>query len=133
MEVLMVWLAGALAFVSIMAVDVWTFWTIGHLLSPRPWRIIAVGLLALGIAVGMWLGCLFIYKVAPGLRYIGFPVPGLVLQLEDGRWVDYVGLIPVVVPFNVFTVASCFLLPVSLGLVVRRLAIGPSPRRSALP
>ena len=129
----MVWLAGAFIFVSMAAVDVWTFWTIAHLPSPRPWRIITVGLLTLGIAVGIWLGCLCTYQVAPGLRYIGFPLPGLVLQLEDGRWVDYVGLIPVVLTFNVFTVASCFLLPVSLGLVVRRLALGRSPLPSALP
>jgi hypothetical protein len=128
----MVWLAGAFLFASMAAVDVWTFWTIGYLPSPRPWRIIAVGLLTIGIAVGMWLGCFFTYQVAPGLRYIGFPAPALALQLEDGRWVDYVGLIPVVLPFNVFTIASCFLLPVSLGLVVRCLAIGPSPRPSAL-
>jgi hypothetical protein len=121
----MVWLAGAFAFLSMAAVDVWTFWTIGRLPSPRPWRIVAVGLLTLGIAIGIWLGCLFTYHVAPGLRYIGFPVPALALQLEEGRWVDYVGLIPVVVPFNVLTVASCFLLPVALGLVVRRWTIGP--------
>jgi hypothetical protein len=127
----MVWLAGAVAFVSMAAVDVWTVWTIAHLPSPRSWRIVAVGLLTIGIALGMWLGCLFTYQVAPGLRYIGFPVPALVLQLEDGRWVDYVGLIPVVLPFNVFTIASCFLLPVSLGLVVRRLVMGPSPRPPA--
>jgi hypothetical protein len=128
----MIWLAGAFIFAAMAAVDVWTFWTIGYLPSPRPWRIISGGLLTIGIAVGMWLGCFCTYQVTPDLRYIGFPVPGLVLQLEDGRWIDYVGLIPVVLPFNVFTIVSCFLPPISLGLVVRRLAVGPLPRPSAL-
>jgi hypothetical protein len=60
------------------------------------------------------------------LRAIGFPVPALVLLLENDQWVDYVGLFPVIVPFDVFAIASCFLLPVSLGLVVRRLSVGMS-------
>ena len=120
----MIWLAGALMFVSLAAVDVWTFWTIYHLSSPRPWWNIAVGAIAFGTALGMWLGAAFTYQVAHDLRYIGFPVPGLVLRLENDRWVDYVGPIPIIVPFNVFTVASCFLLPVSLGLAVQRLSVG---------
>jgi hypothetical protein len=128
----MIWLAGAFLFALMAAVDVWAFWTIGNLPSPRPWRIISVGLLIIGVAVGLWLGCFFTYQVAPDLRYIGFPVPGLALQLENGRWVDYVGELVFVIPFNVFTIASCFLLPVSLGLVVRRLAIGKPQRMSAL-
>jgi hypothetical protein len=76
----MVWLAGAFTFAAMATVDVWMFWSIAYLPSPRPWRIISVGLLTIGIASGIWLGCFFTYQVAPGLRYIGFPVPGLVLQ-----------------------------------------------------
>ncbi len=119
-------LVAAAGLAVIAAVDTWTFLAIAHLPSPRPWRIVAVGLLTIGATLGMWLGCFFTRQVAPALRYVGFPIPALALQLEDGRWVDYVGLIPVVVPFNIFTVASCCLLPVSGGLLVRRLAAGSS-------
>ena len=124
----MVWLAGAIAFFSMVVVDVWTFRAIGYLPTRRFWRAVSFGLFTVGIVAGFWLGISFTYQVAPDTRYIGFPVPGLVLQLEDGRWVDYVGLLPVVVPFNVIMIASCFLLPVSIGLVVRRLVVGSPPR-----
>ncbi len=123
-----IWLAFALVFFSMAAIDIWTFRTINHLSSRRPWRGIALGSLTIGIPIGVWFGCALTYQVAPDMRYIGFPVPFIVLQLENDRWVDYVGLIPVIVPFNVFTIASWFLMPVSLGLVLRRLSVGSSPR-----
>jgi hypothetical protein len=124
----MMWVAAALGVVVLAAVDAWTLRSIRRLPSQSSWRFASVGLLIIGIALGLWLGCFFSYRVAPDFRYIGFPVPGLVLHFEDGRWVDYVGLVPVVVPFNVFIIASSCLLPVSLGLLIRRSLAGPSSR-----
>jgi hypothetical protein len=83
-------------------------------------------LFVIGTALGPWLGCAFTYQIAPDLRYIGFPAPVVVLHLEDGRWVDYVGLIPVIVPLNMFVIASCCLFPVSVGLLAMRLLRGSS-------
>ncbi len=130
---LMVWLAAATALSVIAAVDIWTIRAISHVPSPRAWRTVAIGLLTIGIALGIYLGCFFTYQVAPDLRYIGFPAPGLVLHLEKGHWVDYVGPIGFVLPFNVFAVASCCLLPVSGCLLVRHLAVGWPPRPSDAP
>jgi hypothetical protein len=116
----MVWLVAIIVFVVLALVDAWTLRSILRLPSRSPWRFVSVGLLVVGLALGLWLGCSFTYEVAPDWQYVGFPAPGLVLHREGGRWVDYVGLIPVVVPFNVFVVASFALLPFSIGLLIGR-------------
>jgi hypothetical protein len=120
----MIWFAAGSGLVLMAAIDLVTFRVVGSLPSPRPWRVAAVGSLVMGAALGIWLGCLVTYQVAPDLPYIGFPCPCLVLQLENGRWVDYVGLIPLIAPFNVFMIASSCLLPVSSSLLIRRLLAG---------
>jgi len=115
----MIWWIATLAAIVLAAADAWTLRAVWRLRWPSSWHIATLGLLAMGLLLGLFVGCILNYPVAPGVRYVGFPFPALVLRFEDGRWIDYVGLIPVIVPFNVFVIASCALLPVTVGLLIR--------------
>jgi hypothetical protein len=114
---------------AMMAIDALTFGIVWNLPPPRPWRILAIGLFTIGIAVGVWLACFFTYQSGPNRRTVGFPIPAAIFQLENGVWVDYISPFVIVIPFNVLIIATCFLLPVSLGLAVRRLVIGLLPTK----
>ena len=58
--------------------------------SPRLW-LASAGLFVLGSSLGLYSAFYVEWSPAETLRYIGFPWPYIVLRLEDGRWVDYVG------------------------------------------
>lgn len=57
---------------------------------PRIWPRLYYFALACGAALGIfWAG--YHHQNAKGTqRYIGYPVPYFIFQLEGGRWVDYV-------------------------------------------
>jgi hypothetical protein len=74
----------------------------------------------LGILLGFWLGGFVTLQVEPDMRFVGIPFPGVALHLEKGHWVDYVGFIPVILPCNAFIWTSLCLMPISVGLVIRR-------------
>ena len=109
---------------AMVSIDVLTFGVVWNLPRPRPWQLLTVGLFTIGIAVGVWLACFFTYQSGSNRRTVGFPIPAAVFQWENGVWVDYIAPFMIVIPFNVLTIATCFLLPVSLGLTVRRMIIG---------
>jgi hypothetical protein len=117
----MFWIAAVLGFITLAAIDAWTLRRISRPSTPRIWRHLTIGLLAIGALLGAWLGFAFTYQVAPDHRHIGFPLPLLVLCWENGRWVDYVGPILLLGPLNVFIIASFCLFPISIGMVTRLL------------
>ena len=116
----MIWIVAAVSGLLLFAVDVWTLRTVWNRATPRPWRVAAVAALVTGVGLGFWIGCSYTYHVTSNLQYIGFPIPVIALQLEDGHWVDYVSFLPITVPFNVFVVVSSCLLPVTVGLLISR-------------
>lgn len=116
-------MAGALLVVVLAVVDLWTLRAVRRLSSRRSWSMAINALLVGGVASGLWVGGGYDHQVAPEIRSIGFQIPALVLRLEDGRWTDYIGLFPVIVPFNALCLVSCGLLPITAGLLVRRWVI----------
>ncbi len=42
-----------------------------------------------GSVLGVWLSLRFQYPVGPSLRFAGAPLPLVVFQKENGRWLDY--------------------------------------------
>jgi len=105
------------------AVDYGTFHAISRLTHPGRWRAIAVTSLVLGVPASFWFGAVFQYQVTPTVKYCGFPFPAAVFVLENGRWVDYVSGLPMVL-VNVFLLTAIFLLPVLVALVLRALLRG---------
>jgi hypothetical protein len=85
---------GALILIlPVLAADVWLLATTGKKqfktwTQARAWmRLVAV--VAIGVALGVWLGFFVQYKWGTNLRVIGFPVPVCFLHLEDGKPKDY--------------------------------------------
>jgi hypothetical protein len=112
----MIWLAVATVLLAV-AFDGLTLMLVRRQPRPRPWALIAWLFLLVGVAVGGWCGFLYRYQWSEGVELLGFPIPILVFKLEDGHWVDYVGN-PLLGFVSVSLVASAFLLPVTLGLLV---------------
>jgi hypothetical protein len=58
------------------------------------WNALALAWLA-GAGLGVWSGFFFEYQPSPKLKFLGFPVPVVVFQLEgppgDEDWVDFPG------------------------------------------
>src|SRR5258708_27433208 len=48
-------------------------------------------LLVLGFCVAIWATFFVEYQAGPNYRILGFPWPVVLLHLESGRWVDFVG------------------------------------------
>jgi hypothetical protein len=113
-----------LALLSILVVlgliHVVAFYLVGRLPRPRRWRAIGTCLILVGGAIGLWSGACFEYQVSERHRFVGFPIPMAVFQLEDGRWVDYIGN-PLVVLLDGFLVATALLAPFTVLLVVKSL------------
>jgi hypothetical protein len=113
----MILIAGLAIVVVVAVVDVFTLASIRRQPQPRAWRAATALLLSAGVAVGVWCAFFWRYAWSEELEVLGFPIPLLVFQWEGGRWVDYVGN-PILGFVSLFLVASAFLLPVSLGLVL---------------
>src|ERR1700738_5173213 len=113
----MIWLVGFLVVVEVMGADVLTFWLIRHQPRSGVWRAIAIALLVVGVLVGSWSAFCWRYPWSENMEALGFPIPVVVFQWEDGRWVDYVGN-PLLAFVSLFLVASAFLVPVLVGMVV---------------
>jgi hypothetical protein len=64
----------------------------------------------LGGAIGTCTSFCVVWQRSPTLRYRGFPFPAFIWQLENGKWVDYVGS-PLTAVMNVtlFAGAGAFL------------------------
>jgi hypothetical protein len=72
--------------------------------------------------IGILLGCFLSvveYPYSPTARIVGFPFVSAVLELSDGRWLDFVG--PLTLPAAIGNMAAGYLLPyIVFALVVRR-------------
>lgn len=103
-------------FALLISINVATFRNLHRLRTP--WPRCAKVLALIGSLVGLWLGFAFVYQPAPDLKIQGWPFPILVFLLENGRWVDYVGMIWLVGPFNALLVETLCLLPISVAIAV---------------
>jgi hypothetical protein len=88
-------------------------------ISPiRSWRWLVVFLV--GIFAGL-IGLFSAYQVSwspsPTIRYLGFPFPAMLWQLEDGRWVDYVGT-PITAVMDVALFVAVATLPLLAWIIV---------------
>jgi hypothetical protein len=76
---------------------------------------------------GFSLGFDFRYAVSDTVEFQGFPIPLAFFVLEEGRWVDVIGIPPLGL-LNVFLIDSIFLVLLSLAMFVillrRRSAAG---------
>ncbi len=114
-------LAGALIVAVLLAVPIWTFRTIAVRGLPAWWGRLAAIALLLGAVCGFTSGCVVTWQVSDGERYVGFPIPAVLLLKEHGRWVDYEGFLTLMAPYlDALLVATVFILPVSLVLLFRR-------------
>jgi hypothetical protein len=83
----------------------------------KRFKVVLALLLPLGCVTAVW--CTFFCEYQPSLmwRIQGFPMPVLVLHLENGNWVDYVGGPGIIVDFIVVT--SVVALPATVPLILR--------------
>jgi hypothetical protein len=114
-----------LLFVAIVAVLGWVVFRTAQSLAVhgagRQWRIAFVLMGATGLAFGSWCALYAKYQTDECTRYIGAPVPTLVLILEDGRWVDYISpASPLIALLDLLAVCFCFVMPVSIGYKLSR-------------
>jgi hypothetical protein len=116
MASLMIWLVGMAVVIAAAVADVVTLRLIRHRPWPGKWRVTASVLLLVSIPVGWWSAFCWRYSWSEGVEVLGFPIPVMVFQWEDGRWVDYVGN-PFLGFVSLFLVASAFLLLVSAGML----------------
>ena len=88
------------------------------LASPYPQRRLAIFIivLVLGLFFGGWFGFAFEYHASGTLRVVGFPLPVVLFQRQDGEWFDF---LPPVPPLNgianLAVIASLFLAPLNLA------------------
>jgi len=57
-------------------------------------------LASIGGVIGLYCSFYVRWQPSPTLRYLGFPFPAMIWQLENGEWVDYVGT-PVTAAMNI--------------------------------
>ena len=70
-------------------------------------------------AVGLFCSFNVRWQPSPTIRYLGFPFPAMLWQLENGKWVDYVGG-PITGAMNVIWFAAVGLVPVFAWVVWQR-------------
>lgn len=74
------------------------------LAAPLPGRksllLFALALAVLGGMIGFYCSFWVRWQPSPTLRYLGFPFPAMIWQLENGEWVDYVGT-PITAAMNI--------------------------------
>jgi hypothetical protein len=116
----MIWLAGVAVVIAVAVLDAFTLRAVYAQTRSTVLRIVTAILLLMGVTAGCWIGCIFRYPWTETVQLQGFPIPIMAWQLEEGRWVDFVGILPLGM-VNLFLVASVFLLPISLRLLLGRL------------
>ncbi|MGN6625993.1 MAG: hypothetical protein ACTHLN_05185 [Tepidisphaeraceae bacterium] len=79
-----------------------------------------VVLAILGGIVGLVCSFYVRWQPSPTIRYLGFPFPAMLLQLENGEWVDYVGG-PITAVMNVIWFAAVCVVPVFVWVLFQRL------------
>lgn len=111
----------ALGIAAVMvALHIWTFRGILRQGVPAWWRRGAALAVCTGFVTGLVSGVVIRWRPEAGVEYVGFPLPGMLLPYEDGRWVDYVGPTVIICPLlNALLVATVFVLPFSTALLVR--------------
>jgi hypothetical protein len=72
------------------------------------WLIFGAGATA-GV-LGLFSAFEISWQPSPTLRYLGFPFPAMIWQLENGQWVDYVGT-PVTAVMDVLLFVAVATLP----------------------
>jgi len=82
-----------------------------------PLKIITSLLILGGIPIGFYCAFMLRYPWSSTLEVLGFPIPVMAFQLQEGVWVDFVGFLPLAV-VSWFLVISIFLTPVSLCLLL---------------
>ena len=107
--------------IGLVSVHVMTFWTIHRRGKNALWwwgagLSAVIGALS-GFVSGVWVR----WRPEPNIEYVGFPIPGMMLLHEDGRWIDYVGPTILICPLlNTLLGATALLIPISLALLIRR-------------
>ncbi|NQT94554.1 MAG: hypothetical protein HQ559_17495 [Lentisphaerae bacterium] len=77
--------------------------------------IIFSAVLVLGVVAGYWLGFAFEYRASSMVRVFGCPLPLVVFNLEDGRWVDFIMPAPVLNGvINVIVITLLSLAPLNI-------------------
>ena len=110
-----------LAAAILVSIHVLTFRAIRRRGKSTVWRRVAVAAVIGGAMAGFISGIVVRWRPQPDIEYVGFPIPGMLLLYEDGRWVDYIGPGVLISPvLNALVVATVFILPVSFALFVRR-------------
>jgi hypothetical protein len=103
------------------AIHIWTFRRILRQDRSAWWSRGAALAASVGFVAGLASGVLVRWRPEADTEYIGFPIPGIVLLYENGRWVDYVGPTVLVCPLlNALLVGTVFVLPFTIAMVVRR-------------
>jgi hypothetical protein len=119
MDLLLLATAGIAAL--LVAIHVWTFRRILRQGRSVWWSRAAALAASLGFVAGLVSGVLVRWRPEADTEYVGFPIPGMVLLYENGRWVDYVGATVLVCPLlNALLVGTVFVLPFTIAMVVRR-------------
>jgi hypothetical protein len=78
----------------------------------------SLGLTGVGLGAYCTVGIEYMYD--PTLRVTGFPMPIVMFELEQGRWVDFVNLLgPIVFAVNGLILSTVLLLPLSIVALLR--------------
>ena len=105
---------------SLVYVQFWTIRTIWRRNLTQYCKLAAVALVVFGSICGFVSGTVVRWQPSANVEYVGFPIPGMELLYEDGRWVDYVGPTILISPcLNALIVGTVCLLPLTVALVVR--------------
>jgi len=88
---------------------------------PRKWIIAPIILAALGVAVGFWFQFYFSYPIGDECIIYGVPMPWAIDHWENGQWVDYIGLVGLTIPLNIYFFETAFLLPMPVAFLVHSL------------
>ena len=107
--------------IGLIAIHVLTFRSIRRRAKSALWSWGSGIAVLVGAIAGFTSGVTVRWRPEDNVEYVGFPIPGMILLYEDGRWVDYVGPTVLICPLlNALLGATVFLVPFSIALLVRR-------------
>jgi hypothetical protein len=113
------WIFVVLCFLAIATFDLLTFAAVVR--SDSFWlQALTLACLIVGTGVGCWSSFIYRYPYGEQREAIGFPLPVMIFEWEDGHWVDYVGN-PLIALAGVFLVVSAFLFPIGVGVLIAKL------------